>query len=160
VVSPLDRAREAAASVTDPELPPLTIADLGILRDVRMEGDSVEVLITPTFTGCPAMREIGADITAAVRAAGFETVRVRTVLTPAWTTDFLTEEAHGKLRALGIAPPDKTGGPEALFAVRARECPRCGSAETVRISAFGSTACKALHRCRACREPFEAFRCH
>lgn len=159
-MSALDRARDAAASVTDPELPPLTIADLGILRDVRITDGVVEVAITPTYSGCPAMREIGADIAAAVKAAGFETVRVRTVLSPAWTTDFLTEDARTKLLALGIAPPDKAAGPEVLFGGRPLPCPRCGSANTERISAFGSTACKSLHRCLACREPFEAFKCH
>jgi ring-1,2-phenylacetyl-CoA epoxidase subunit PaaD len=156
----LERARAAAASVADPELPPLTIADLGILRGVRLENGGVEVLITPTYSGCPAMREITNAVEMAVRDAGVDTVRVRLVLTPAWTTDWLTDAARAKLLALGIAPPLAGSGPEALFGGQSAPCPRCGSANTERISAFGSTACKALHRCLSCREPFEAFKCH
>ncbi len=156
----LRRARAAAAAVTDPELPPLTIDDLGILRDVQLVNDTVEVAITPTYSGCPAMREIADAIEHAVRESGAEKVRVRLVLSPAWTTDSLTETARHKLLDLGIAPPDKGLGPEALFGGRNVVCPRCGSPNTERISAFGSTACKALHRCLTCREPFEAFKCH
>ena len=158
--TPLARARAVAASVADPELPPLTIADLGILRDVQIVDGMVEVAITPTWSGCPAMREIAGDIETALRDAGFARCRVRQVLTPAWTTDWLTREAHRKLRDLGIVPPPPGQGPEALFSRHDPPCPRCGSAETERISAFGSTACKALHRCLTCREPFEAFKCH
>ena len=153
-------ARAVAESVLDPELPPLTIADLGILRDVRIEGGTVEVAITPTWSGCPAMREISDSLETALRDAGFAHCRVRLVLSPAWTTDWLTEAAHLKLRELGIAPPPPGLGLEALFAHNDPPCPRCASTETERISAFGSTACKALHRCLICREPFEAFKCH
>jgi ring-1,2-phenylacetyl-CoA epoxidase subunit PaaD len=156
----LERARAAAAAVTDPELPPLTVDDLGILRDVRLDGGTVEVAITPTYSGCPAMREIAAAIENSVLETGVEKVRVRYVLTPAWTTDWLTDTARTKLLALGIAPPEPGQGTEALFARPAVPCPRCGSMNTERISAFGSTACKALHRCLNCREPFEAFKCH
>jgi ring-1,2-phenylacetyl-CoA epoxidase subunit PaaD len=156
----LERARAAAASVTDPELPPLTIEDLGILRDVRIVNDTIEVAITPTYSGCPAMREIARDVEAAVRGMGFAKTRVRIVLTPAWTTDWLTDTARRKLLHLGIAPPESGQGPEALFGGTALVCPRCGSRRTERISGFGSTACKALHRCLTCREPFEAFKCH
>ncbi len=156
----LQRARAAAASVTDPELPPLTIDDLGILRGVQRVNDTIEVAITPTYSGCPAMREIADAIETAVRATGAEKVRVRLVLSPAWTTDALTDTARRKLSDMGIAPPEKGLGPEALFAGRNVVCPRCGSPDTERISAFGSTACKSLHRCLACREPFEAFKCH
>lgn len=156
----LERARAAAAAVTDPELPPLTIDDLGILRDVRLDNETVEVTITPTYSGCPAMREIDRAIARAVREAGVAKVRVRHVLTPAWTTDWLTDAARAKLLALGIAPPEPGRGTEALFARPAVACPRCGSMNTERISGFGSTACKALHRCLNCREPFEAFKCH
>jgi ring-1,2-phenylacetyl-CoA epoxidase subunit PaaD len=160
VVTLLQRARAAAASVTDPELPPLTIDDLGILRGVQRVNDTIEVAITPTYSGCPAMREIADAIETAVRAAGAEKVRVRLVLSPAWTTDALTDTARRKLFEIGIAPPEKGLGPEALFAGRNVICPRCGSPDTELISAFGSTACKALHRCLSCREPFEAFKCH
>lgn len=156
----LERARVAAAAVTDPELPPLTIDDLGILRDVRLTDGTVEVLITPTYSGCPAMREIAEAIVLAVRETGAERVRVRHVLTPAWTTDWLTDTARAKLLDLGIAPPEPGQGTDALFGRSKLECPRCHSTNTERISAFGSTACKALHRCLDCREPFEAFKCH
>jgi ring-1,2-phenylacetyl-CoA epoxidase subunit PaaD len=156
----LERARAAAAAVTDPELPPLTVDDLGILRDVRLDNGTVEVAITPTYSGCPAMREIADAIEKAVRETGVEKVRVRHVLTPAWTTDWLTDAGRAKLLELGIAPPESGQGMDALFGRSAVPCPRCRSINTERISAFGSTACKALHRCLNCREPFEAFKCH
>jgi ring-1,2-phenylacetyl-CoA epoxidase subunit PaaD len=156
----LQRARVAAAAVTDPELPPLTVEDLGILREVRLDNGTVEVVITPTYSGCPAMREIAGAIEKAVRETGAEKVRVRHVLTPAWTTDWLTEAARTKLLEMGIAPPEPGQGTEVLFGRSAVPCPRCRSTNTERISAFGSTACKALHRCLDCREPFEAFKCH
>lgn len=147
----LAAAWAAAEAVPDPELPAVTIADLGILRDVVLRADGrAEVTITPTYSGCPAMVMIALDIVTAMDAAGFPDAVVRTVLAPAWSTDWLTPAAHRKLAEAGIAPPRR--GPPA--------CPRCGSAETETISEFGATACKALHRCRACREPFEAFKCH
>jgi ring-1,2-phenylacetyl-CoA epoxidase subunit PaaD len=156
----IERAHAAAASVTDPELPPLTIDDLGILRDVRLNDGTVEVAITPTYSGCPAMREIADAIVAAVREAGVEKVRIRFVLAPAWTTDWLTDTARGKLLDLGIVPPKRGEGTGVLFGRENLACPRCHSANTELLSAFGSTACKALHRCLDCREPFEAFKCH
>jgi ring-1,2-phenylacetyl-CoA epoxidase subunit PaaD len=156
----LERARAAAASVTDPELPPLTVDDLGILREVRLDNGTVEVAITPTYSGCPAMREIADAIEQAVRDAGVEKVRVRHVLMPAWTTDWLTDVARAKLLALGIVPPEPGQATDTLFERPVLACPRCHSTNTERISAFGSTACKALHRCLNCREPFEAFKCH
>jgi ring-1,2-phenylacetyl-CoA epoxidase subunit PaaD len=156
----VERARAAAAAVTDPELPPLTVGDLGILRDVQLNNGTIEVTITPTYSGCPAMREIAGAVEQAVRQSGVANVRVRQVLTPAWTTDWLTDAARTKLLELGIAPPAPGQGTEALFARPAVLCPRCQSTDTERISAFGSTACKALHRCLSCREPFEAFKCH
>ena len=161
MVTKLEQAWVAAAAVTDPELPPLTIADLGILRDVRMtEGGAIEVSITPTWSGCPAMHEIAAAIETALREAGIETFHIRHVLAPAWTTAWLTDAARGKLLALGIVPPEPDAGPAPLFSRSVLTCPRCRSADTEQISAFGSTACKALHRCLTCREPFEAFKCH
>ncbi len=156
----LERARAAAASVEDPELPPLTIDDLGILRDVRLDDGAIEVLITPTYSGCPAMREISSAVEKAVRGTGAREVRVRLVLTPAWTTDWLTVDARRKLTELGIAPPEPGQGTQALFGRARLGCPRCHSMNTERIAAFGSTACKALHRCLDCKEPFEAFKCH
>jgi ring-1,2-phenylacetyl-CoA epoxidase subunit PaaD len=144
--------------VLDPELPVLSIADLGILRDVAMSDDgSVVVTITPTYSGCPAMDVIRRDVEDAVRAAGFDRVEVRTVLSPAWTTDWLTESGRRALQDYGIAPPASrrtaSSGPVALsLSVR---CPQCGSPDTRESSRFGSTACKSLWVCNACREPFD-----
>jgi ring-1,2-phenylacetyl-CoA epoxidase subunit PaaD len=156
----LARARAAVASVADPEIPVLTIEDLGVLRDIRLNGDSVEVTITPTYSGCPAVNMIALEIETALTKAGFAAPRVRTVLTPAWTTDWMTEAGRTKLLAYGIAPPPPGSGRRALFGEYRPRCPLCGSAETELISEFGSTSCKALHRCLACREPFDSFKCH
>ena len=154
-----DRALAVLETVTDPEIPVLTIADLGILRDVAVHGEGVEVTITPTYSGCPAMNIISLEIETALARAGIE-ARVRTSLSPAWTTDWLTDAGRRKLAAFGIAPPERTGSRRALFGESRPACPLCGSADTEQISEFGSTACKSLHRCRACREPFDAFKCH
>jgi ring-1,2-phenylacetyl-CoA epoxidase subunit PaaD len=156
----LERARAAAASVPDPEIPALTIEDLGMLGDVALAGDTVEVAITPSYLGCPATVPISQDVVAALARAGFPGARVRTVLAPAWSSDRITEEGRRKLAECGIAPPERGAGRPGLFGVRQPACPRCGSAETEQISAFGATPCKALHRCLTCREPFEAFKCH
>jgi ring-1,2-phenylacetyl-CoA epoxidase subunit PaaD len=155
-----ERAWTAAAQVVDPEIPVLTIADLGVLRDVHVEGDRVEVFITPTYSGCPAMRVIEFEVAAALRAAGIDKLRVNTVLAPAWTTDWLSEEGKRKLAAYGIAPPAGKASRRVLFGSEAVLCPRCGSRHTERISEFGSTACKALYRCSDCAEPFDYFKCH
>ncbi|MHC5653337.1 1,2-phenylacetyl-CoA epoxidase subunit PaaD [Stappia sp.] len=155
------RAWDVAAEVPDPEVPVLTIADLGVLRDVRVgEDGAVEVDITPTYTGCPAMAVFTFDIEAALLKAGFASVRINTVLSPAWTTDWLSEEAREKLRAYGIAPPAGKASRRALFGDDEVACPQCGSLDTQKVSEFGSTACKALWRCRACAEPFDYFKCH
>jgi ring-1,2-phenylacetyl-CoA epoxidase subunit PaaD len=154
------RAWEVAAGVVDPELPVLTIADLGVLRDVTTGPDGVEVTITPTYTGCPAMNMIALDIETALDAAGIRNARVRTVLAPAWTTDWMTDAGRRKLAAYGVAPPPARASRRALFAEDDVACPRCGATDTARISEFGSTACKALWRCRACAEPFDRFKCH
>ena len=157
----LRRAWEAAAEVVDPEVPVLTISDLGVLRDVRLTEDgSVEVDITPTYTGCPAMAMFTMDIETALHKAGFDTVRINTVLSPAWTTDWLSESGREKLRAYGIAPPAGKASRRALFGDDDVACPRCGSFDTLKVSEFGSTACKALWRCRSCSEPFDYFKCH
>lgn len=153
-------ARAVASSVCDPEIPVLTIADLGVLRDVRMVGDRVEVLITPTYSGCPAMHMITREIEGALARAGIADARVRTVLSPPWTSDWLSEAGRRKLLAFGIAPPAAGSAPRALFDTDPVACPRCGSADTELLAAFGSTSCKALWRCKACREPFDAFKCH
>ena len=155
--------RSVAETVTDPELPMLTLSDLGVLRDVRVEaGGTVVVEITPTYSGCPAMGVMRADLVHALHSAGFADVDVRTVLAPAWSTDWITPEGRDKLVRAGIAPPGaapvRAPGPVPLTLGppgRAADCPLCGSADTEEISEFGATACKALRRCRACREPFE-----
>ncbi|MDA9442470.1 phenylacetate-CoA oxygenase [Bradyrhizobium sp. CCBAU 51745] len=154
------RAWDAAASVVDPEIPVLTIADLGVLRDVSLDGDHVEVAITPTYSGCPAMNMIALEIEIALERAGFHRPTVRTVLSPAWTTDWMSEEGRRKLRAYGIAPPQASSSRRALFGEQAVACPQCGSEKTELLSEFGSTSCKALWRCKACREPFDYFKCH
>ncbi|MDA9434202.1 1,2-phenylacetyl-CoA epoxidase subunit PaaD [Bradyrhizobium sp. CCBAU 51627] len=154
------RAWDAAASVIDPEIPVLTIADLGVLRDVVVEEDRVEVVITPTYSGCPAMNMIALEIEVALERAGFRHAKVRTVLSPAWTTDWMSEEGRRKLRAYGIVPPQAASSRRALFGEQAVACPQCGSDKTELLSEFGSTSCKALWRCTACREPFDYFKCH
>src|SRR5262245_61461723 len=152
-VSLRQRALDVLETVTDPEIPVLTIADLGILRDVSVHGDEVDVTITPTYSGCPAMHMITLEIEAALARAGI-VAHVHTSLSPAWTTDWLTDAARRKLAAFGIAPPPHTASRRALFGEVRPACPLCGSADTELISEFGSTSCKSLHRCRACREPF------
>ncbi len=152
------RAWEAAAAVLDPEVPAVTVADLGILREVTMEGGVAVARVTPTYSGCPATLAIELAIEAALREAGFE-ARIERVLRPAWTTDWITEEGREKLRAYGIAPPEGPAGKAALFDMPEVTCPRCGSRNTARISEFGSTACKAQYQCRACAEPFDYFKC-
>jgi ring-1,2-phenylacetyl-CoA epoxidase subunit PaaD len=153
------RAWNAAASVVDPEIPALTIADLGVLRDVSF-GDHVEVTITPTYSGCPAMNMIALEIELALERAGFHHPKVRTVLSPAWTTDWMSEEGRRKLRAYGIAPPQHSSSRRTLFGEQSVACPQCGSDQTELLSEFGSTSCKALWRCKSCREPFDYFKCH
>lgn len=150
------------STVSDPEIPVLSVLDLGIVRDVKLDGEKVEVVITPTYSGCPAMNAIEVNIRAVLQEQGYEQVTVTTVLSPAWTTDWMTEEGREKLKAYGIAPPlpgnvDKG----ALFsAEREVPCPRCESTDTRMVSQFGSTACKSLYQCRACLEPFDYFKCH
>jgi ring-1,2-phenylacetyl-CoA epoxidase subunit PaaD len=154
------QAWNAAASVVDPEIPVLTIADLGVLRDVVIRDGAVEVAITPTYSGCPAMNMIGLEIELALEREGFCNTKVRTVLSPAWTTDWMSEDGRRKLREYGIAPPQAAGSRRALFGVEQVDCPQCGSADTEVLSEFGSTSCKALWRCKSCREPFDYFKCH
>lgn len=149
-----------AGEVADPEIPVLSIADLGVLRDVRIIDGRVEVVITPTYSGCPAMNMIALEIELAIARAGLGPVEVKTVLAPAWTTDWMSAEGREKLRAYGIAPPREGGGRRALFGVDEVACPRCGSTDTAEIAAFGSTSCKSLWRCNSCREPFDYFKCH
>lgn len=161
--------RAVVATVLDPEVPVLTIDDLGILRDVSVDDDShVTVTITPTYSGCPAMDAIRADITAALAECGYEDVEVAMVLSPAWTTDWMSDEGRRKLLDYGIAPPrpvphpgDDRGGADPAGPVPltlSLRCPLCGSPDTRELSRFGSTACKSLWACNACREPFDHFK--
>lgn len=154
------RAWDAAAQVVDPEIPVLTIADLGVLREVAVHDGEVEVAITPTYSGCPAMNMIAVEIELALERAGFCQPKVRTVLSPAWTTDWMSEDGRRKLSDYGIAPPQPGSRRRALFGVEQVACPQCGSTNTEVLSEFGSTSCKALWRCRSCREPFDYFKCH
>jgi ring-1,2-phenylacetyl-CoA epoxidase subunit PaaD len=150
---------EAVRAVPDPELPVISIADLGILRDVSVYDDRVVVTITPTYSGCPAMETIRTDVEAACRGAGYDDVEVKTVLSPAWTTDWITDHGKAALEEYGVAPPAAVGhanGPIAL--TLAVKCPQCGSLDTRELSRFGSTACKALWSCNSCREPFDHFK--
>ncbi|TSE25898.1 putative 1,2-phenylacetyl-CoA epoxidase, subunit D [Tepidimonas sediminis] len=169
----LARVRAALEALTDPEIPVVTLADMGILRDVRAAADDpalVEVVITPTYSGCPAMAQIEDDVRATLERLGVP-ARVVTQLAPAWTTDWMSEAARAKLRAYGIAPPGRCAGPTPAgervlrFVPRAAgdeavACPRCGSTHTREVSRFGSTACKALWQCLDCREPFDHFKPH
>ena len=162
----IERAWEVLAGVLDPEVPAVSVCDLGIVRDVDIDGDGIVVVLTPTYSGCPATEVIEAGVRAALDDAGLGPVSVRLQRAPAWTTDWISAEGRRKLREYGIAPPgpaDPEQGVAMRFvpsrgaALRLR-CPRCDSADTERLAAFGSTACKALHRCRACGEPFEHFK--
>ncbi|MDP9318158.1 MAG: phenylacetate-CoA oxygenase subunit PaaJ [Actinomycetota bacterium] len=156
----LERARRAAAAVLDPEVPVLTIDDLGVLREVNVHGDGrVDVAITPTYSGCPAMDAIRQDVTKALEDEGFDDVTVRLVLSPAWTTDWMSQAGKAKLLDYGIAPPDhRISGPVPVrLSLR---CPQCGSGATHELSRFGSTACKSLWVCDDCREPFDHFKAH
>jgi ring-1,2-phenylacetyl-CoA epoxidase subunit PaaD len=149
---------EAVSAVVDPEIRVVTVADLGILRDIQVDGEGrATVTITPTYSGCPAMDVIRRDITAAARSAGATDVDVRTVLSPAWTTDWISAEGRAKLSAAGIAPPSpvRPAGPIPVTLGLSVRCPRCNSTDTVELSRFGSTACKSIRRCRCCAEPFD-----
>lgn len=173
VATPEDAVRAAWAaleSLADPEIPVVSLRELGILRDVRHGADGLEVVITPTYSGCPAMGQIEDDVRATLQAHGLQ-ARVVTQLAPAWTTDWMTDEAKNKLRAYGIAPPQQrcaTGRAEGESVLRfvrqvgqpssAVVCPHCGSSHTVESSHFGSTACKALYKCLDCSEPFDYFK--
>jgi ring-1,2-phenylacetyl-CoA epoxidase subunit PaaD len=154
-------AHAVAAAVPDPEVPVLTIGDLGVLRDVTIDTDGfVQVTVTPTYSGCPAMDAIRTDVVQALTDAGFARAEVRTVLSPAWTTDWMSAEGKRKLLAYGIAPPAtrRTAGSGPVPVSMSVRCPQCGSGDTRELSRFGSTACKALWSCNACLEPFDHFK--
>jgi ring-1,2-phenylacetyl-CoA epoxidase subunit PaaD len=147
---------ELLGKVVDPEIPVLTLQDLGVLRSISVTGDVVTVNITPTYAGCPAMETMQADILTTLSDAGYQRVKVRQVLSPAWTTDWMSKNGREKLRAYGIVPPVNTACGKKTAVI---ECPQCGCADVKRISEFGSTACKALYQCQDCREPFDYFKC-
>jgi len=155
------RAFEILQTVMDPEVPVLSVIELGVVRGVMVDGDAVTVTITPTYSGCPAMRVIEDDIRSALTREGFREVILKTVYAPAWTTDWMSEPAREKLRAYGIAPPHLVTVEQLVplgRTVRAVECPFCGSPNTTTESEFGSTACKSLHVCHTCRQPFKHFK--
>ncbi len=148
-------------TVMDPEVPVISVVELGIVRDVAIQDEAVTITITPTYSGCPAMHEIEADIRTALLERGVRDVKVKLVLSPAWTTDWIGPEAREKLRAYGIAPPGRAEPQGLITLTRARapvSCPFCGSSDTRLQSEFGSTACKAIHVCNSCRQPFDEFK--
>lgn len=161
----LDSIWKLLEQVNDPEIPVLTVVDMGVVREIKpLGGNGIEVIITPTYSGCPAMKMIEFSIIAELEANGIHPVKVTTVLSPAWTTDWMSADGKEKLKAYGIAPPIAGTNEkriDALFAEAPQpECPHCGSKETKVISQFGSTACKALYQCNDCKEPFDYFKCH
>jgi ring-1,2-phenylacetyl-CoA epoxidase subunit PaaD len=155
----LDLARRTAAAVVDPEIPVLTLEDMGVLRGVERRDCRIVVKLTPTYSGCPATLAIRQAVELALGEAGIAGALVETVLAPPWSSDDITEEGRRKLKGFGIAPPARAGGLRALFEQERVACPRCGSVATAKVSEFGSTACKALWRCEACSEPFDYFKC-
>ncbi len=150
--------------VSDPEIPVISIIDLGIVRDVSWEEEQCVIAITPTYSGCPAMQEIAADIRSVLAAHGIDNVRIESRLSPAWTTDWMSEKGHAALKGYGIAPPGQKAinisGLSRMADIPAVDCPLCGSSDTRLVSQFGSTSCKALYRCRQCGEPFDYFKAH
>ncbi|MCA3218413.1 MAG: phenylacetate-CoA oxygenase subunit PaaJ [Burkholderiales bacterium] len=161
----LERAWDALHAVPDPEISVISVTELGIVRGISIDGDRAVVTVTPTYAGCPATEVIARSIEAALRAAGAARIEVRTQLAPAWTTDWIAVGARERLRDYGIVPPCARAAGEQPIRLHPRgaaalSCPRCGSSDTERLSQFGATPCKALYRCRACREPFEYFKPH
>lgn len=147
-------------TVADPEVPVLSILDLGIVREVKINGNEIEIVITPTYTGCPAMDMIAMNIKLTLIENGFYNIKITSVLSPAWTTDWMTEDGKRKLKEYGIAPPHHSTTQSDGSTDRVIECPQCNSTNTKLISEFGSTACKALYKCTECLEPFDYFKCH
>ena len=149
------------SEIPDPEIPVISIVELGVIRKVKKTGDGVEIDITPTYSGCPAMKQMEDDVISTLHAKGIDEVKVNMVYTPAWTTDWLSEEAREKLRKYGIAPPEESTTDKSFLSGRPKQvrCPRCGSLQTEMVSQFGSTACKALYKCKDCLEPFDYFKC-
>jgi ring-1,2-phenylacetyl-CoA epoxidase subunit PaaD len=152
--------RRLLESVPDPEIPVLSVVDLGIVRAIRFDGERLIVSLTPTYSGCPATAVIALSVEAALRAAGYEDVTIETQIAPAWTTDWISAEGRAKLKAYGIAPPAEGASCAGVLAAGAVSCPHCGSAATEEVSRYGSTPCKAHWRCRDCLEPFDYFKRH
>ncbi len=146
--------------IPDPEIPVVSIEEMGMLRDVIITDKGYEVILTPTYTGCPAMGIIEQDIKMTLNANGVSPVTVKLVYDPAWTTDWMNDKAKEKLRVYGIAPPLHSSCIQDVFSHNIIKCPRCGSSDTVMLSRFGATACKSLYKCNECKEPFEYFKCH
>ncbi|HEX5765808.1 MAG TPA: 1,2-phenylacetyl-CoA epoxidase subunit PaaD [Woeseiaceae bacterium] len=155
----LEDIRTLLHAVADPEIPVLSIMDLGIVRDVKLDADGVEVQVSPTYTGCPATEVIEQMIVAKLKGNGVERVTIKRVLSPPWTTEWLSETGRQKLRKYGIAPPERGAGKRSLFGAAIVHCPRCSTERTTRVSEFGSTPCKASYKCDECLEPFEYFKC-
>lgn len=156
-----EKVLEWLASVTDPEVPVLTIIDLGIVRDVKVDGKIINVVITPTYSGCPAMDMISIQIRMTLLSRGASNVNIEMQLSPAWTTDWMSEEGKVKLKKYGIAPPIRKSKEEiGLFEEDGVPCPKCDSDDTSVVSGFGPTSCKSLYKCNSCKEPFEHFKCH
>ena len=159
-VIPVATVWAALRAIPDPEIPVISITDLGIVRDVASTIDGLTIIVTPTYTGCPATEVIKADIAAAMRTLGAPRIEILIQLTPPWTTDWLTPEAKAALMRYGIAPPDRRGADYVRPLAFKPRCPRCASLNTEQLSRFGATPCKSLHRCCECREPFEYFKPH
>ncbi|MCC7303596.1 MAG: phenylacetate-CoA oxygenase subunit PaaJ [Bacteroidia bacterium] len=159
--SPENKIRSLLSGIPDPEIPVISIEELGILRRIKVDKGKVMITITPTYSGCPAMKQIEDDIVALLKTNGFPDVQVDLSYSPAWTTDWIPEAAREKLRVYGIAPPEKTSMDKGSITGKERKirCPQCRSMNTEMISQFGSTACKALFRCTDCKEPFDYFKC-
>jgi ring-1,2-phenylacetyl-CoA epoxidase subunit PaaD len=155
----LEDIRTLLHTVADPEIPVLSIMDLGIVRDVKLEADGVEIRVSPTYTGCPATEVIEQMIVAKLKRNGVERVTIKRVLSPPWTTEWLSETGRQKLRRYGIAPPERGAGKRSLLGAAVIHCPRCSTERTTRVSEFGSTPCKASYKCDECLEPFEYLKC-
>ena len=152
---------EALKEIPDPEIPVISIVDLGVIRQITLLPTGVEIAITPTYSGCPAMKQMEDDIVSALKKMGIENINIKMVYTPAWTTDWLSEDAKERLRVYGIAPPQESTSDKSFITGKTKQikCPRCGSLHTEMVSQFGSTACKALYKCKDCLEPFDYFKC-
>lgn len=160
MISETEKIFKLISTIPDPEIPVISIADLGILRSVEEDGDKIIIKITPTYSGCPAMNVIENEIKQTLKNNGIENSEVKIVYSPVWTTDWINEEAKEKLRQYGISPPGKRNPKNLLSGDRETACPRCGSKDVKLVSQFGSTACKALYKCNSCLEPFDLFKCH